>query len=334
MPELLAQQILEACVDAGGSITGEHGVGTDKACAMPLMFSEDDLAAMKRLRSALRSGRSRESRASSSRRRGSAARCRGRTAPTRSNWRALQSASEHGIVEHEPGDLTCIVEARHPALGARRPRSRAHGQRLSLDPPGDPTLAECLLDDLSGPLRHRFGTMRDLVIGVTVVLPDGTRAHSGGKVVKNVAGYDLGKLFCGSRGRLGTVERLALRLHPLPAAARTIVARRRALARRCTARRLVPSAVDVADDRMYVLFEGAPQAVAEQADALGGERGRAVGGACARCRPACPAACAGTAGAAPLVRPGPRVAYVETAEPAARGARSPNASLEALCSPS
>ncbi len=101
------------------------------------------------------------------------------------------------------------------------------GQRLSLDPPGDPTLAECLLDDLSGPLAHRFGTMRDLVIGVTVVLPDGMRASSGGKVVKNVAGYDLAKLFCGSRGRLGSVERLALRLHPLPAAARTAVARRR-----------------------------------------------------------------------------------------------------------
>ena len=74
--------------------------------------------------------------------------------------------------------------------------------------------AQCLLEDLSGPLRHRFGPMRDLLIGVTVVLPDGTSANSGGKVVKNVAGYDLGKLFCGSRGRLGTVERVALRLHP------------------------------------------------------------------------------------------------------------------------
>src|SRR5437588_3052253 len=96
------------------------------------------------------------------------------------------------------------------------------GQRLSLDPPGDPTLADCLLGDLSGPLSHRFGTMRDLVLGVTVLLPDGTRASSGGKVVKNVAGYDLGKLFCGSRGRLGAVERLALRLHPLPAERRSV----------------------------------------------------------------------------------------------------------------
>ena len=145
------------------------------------------------------------------------------------------------------------------------------GQRFSLDPPGDPTLGECLLENLSGPLSHRFGTMRDLVIGVTVVLPDGTRASSGGKVVKNVAGYDLAKVFCGSRGRLGSVERLALRLHPLPAASRTAVvaADWPALHRS----QLVPSAVDIADGRMHVLFEGSQRAVDEQVRALGGEEG-------------------------------------------------------------
>ena len=66
--------------------------------------------------------------------------------------------------------------------------------------------------------------MRDLVIGVTVVLADGTIASSGGKVVKNVAGYDLGKLFSGSRGRLGLIARVALRLHTRPAAEATVVA--------------------------------------------------------------------------------------------------------------
>src|ERR1700729_4060858 len=127
-----------------------------------------------------------------------------------------------GILEYEPGDLTCIVAA-GLRLSALQSAVEAHGQRLSLDPPGDPTLGDCLLEDLSGPLRHRFGSMRDLVIGVTVVLPDGLRASSGGKVVKNVAGYDLGKLFCGSRGRLGSVERMALRVHPRPPVARTLV---------------------------------------------------------------------------------------------------------------
>jgi glycolate oxidase FAD binding subunit len=107
-----------------------------------------------------------------------------------------------GIVEYEPGDLTVVVAA-GTRIGALAQVLAQRDQRLSLDPPGDPTLGDCLLEDLSGPLRHRYGTMRDLVLGVTVVLRDGLRASAGGKVVKNVAGYDLGKLFCGSRGRRG-----------------------------------------------------------------------------------------------------------------------------------
>ena len=239
----------------------------------------------------------------------------------------MRTVSE--IVEHEPGDLTCIVEG-GLRLSVLRDALAEHGQRLSLDPPGDPTLAECLVDDLSGPLRHRFGTMRDLVIGVTVVLPDGTRSSSGGKVVKNVAGYDLGKLFCGSRGRLGSVERLALRLHPLPAASRTSVsgADWQALHRS----QLVPSAVDVADGRMHVLFEGSQRAVDAQVLALGGEEAdpwdelRVL-------QASLPGRVRWDGAPAPLVRPGPRVAYVEQLR---EQAWSPLAErvLEAMCSPS
>jgi glycolate oxidase FAD binding subunit len=223
----------------------------------------------------------------------------------------LPSATEPRILEHEPGDLTCVVES-GVRLSQLQAALAAHSQRLSLDPPGDPTLGECLLDDLSGPLRHRFGTMRDLVIGVTVVLPDGLRASSGGKVVKNVAGYDLGKLFCGSRGRLGRVERVALRLHPLPAAARTV-----ALAgdhwRELHASQLVPSAVDVADGRTYVLFEGAAASVDAQAATLGGadaepwDELRAL-------QAGLPGRARWDGRAAPLVRPGPRVAYLAEGE--------------------
>jgi glycolate oxidase FAD binding subunit len=221
----------------------------------------------------------------------------------------MQSASESaGVVEHEPGDLTCVVDGAL-RLSALQTVLGKHEQRFSLDPPGDPTVAECLLHDLSGPLRHRFGTMRDLVIGVTVVLPDGTRAHSGGKVVKNVAGYDLGKLYCGSGGRLGAVERLALRLHPHPAAARTIVtdADRWGELHRSG---LVPSAVDVVEDRMFVLFEGALQAVDEQAATLGGDTVepwddvRALQARLTR-------RTRWDGQRVPLVRPGPRVAYAE-----------------------
>lgn len=234
-----------------------------------------------------------------------------------------------GIVEYEPGDLTVIVEATM-RLGELRPALAEHGQRLSLDPPGDPTLAECLLEDLSGPLRHRFGTMRDLVLGVTVVLADGLRAHSGGKVVKNVAGYDLGKLFCGSHGRLGSVERLALRLHPITPAARTIVtdaARWPAL----RGSQLVPSAVDLLGGELHVLFEGSTRAVDAQASELGGEEAdrweevRAL-----------QATLPGRhrwdgALEAPLIRPGPRVAYSAVAAPA-RWSPLAERVVEAMCS--
>ena len=211
------------------------------------------------------------------------------------------------ILEYEPGDLTCIVEG-GIRLSTLQSVLDNYGQRLSLDPPGDPTLAECLTGDLSGPLRHRFGTMRDLVLGVTVVLKDGMRASSGGKVVKNVAGYDLGKLFCGSRGRLGSVERLALRLHPLPAASRTVVTSADWSALHHS--QLVPSAVDIARGRMHVLFEGSERAVDAQLHALGGEE----------CDPwpdlrslqlSLPGRVRWDGKPAPLVRPGPQVAYVE-----------------------
>jgi glycolate oxidase FAD binding subunit len=232
------------------------------------------------------------------------------------------------IVEHEPGDLTVIVRA-GMQLRALQDALGRHGQRLSLDPPGEPTLEECVLDDLAGPLQHRFGRMRDLLIGITVTLPDGTRASSGGKVVKNVAGYDLGKLFCGSRGRLGRVEQVALKLHPRPEAARTVstdAGRWDELHRSG----LVPSAVDVANGRMHVLFEGSARAVDEQARALGGEESdpwdelRAL-------QARLPVRRRWDGGPAPLVRPGPRVAYVD--EPAERS-WSPLAErvVEALCS--
>ena len=125
------------------------------------------------------------------------------------------------ILEHEAGDLTCTVEA-GIRLSVLQDASSEHGQRLSLDPPGDPTVGALLARNLSGPLRHRFGAPRDLVLGVTLVLADGTIASAGGKVVKNVAGYDLARLVCGSEGRLALIARVSLRLHPLPKAERTL----------------------------------------------------------------------------------------------------------------
>jgi glycolate oxidase FAD binding subunit len=174
------------------------------------------------------------------------------------------------VLEHQAGDLTCTVEAGIRLSTLQRALAGA-GQRLSLDPPGDPTVGACLARRLSGPLSHRFGTPRDLVLGVTLVLGDGTVASSGGKVVKNVAGYDLGKLVCGSQGRLALIARVALRLHPVPAAAATVLVDEGDAADVVAALRtsqLQPSAVDVLHPgQVAVLFEGSPAAVAAQVEA-------------------------------------------------------------------
>ena len=174
------------------------------------------------------------------------------------------------LLEHEPGDLTCIVEA-GMRLSELQERLGRHDQALMLDPPGDPTIGACLAAGLSGPRRHRYGAVRDLVLGVTIVLGDGTVAHSGGRVVKNVAGYDLGKLFCGSRGRLGLIAAVALRLHPRPAAARSLsvatadAGEAQQLVQRALRSQLVPSAVDLLwPGRLLLLFEGGERAAAAQ----------------------------------------------------------------------
>jgi glycolate oxidase FAD binding subunit len=171
------------------------------------------------------------------------------------------------ILEHDPGDLTCTVEA-GVRLSVLQARLAGSGQRLSLDPPGDPTVGALLARNVSGPLRHRFGAPRDLVLGVTLVLADGTVANAGGKVVKNVAGYDLARLVCGSEGRLALVARASFRLHPLPKATRTLVVEAddaAAAAGRVLASQLQPSALDVLHPGcVAVLFEGSERAVAAQ----------------------------------------------------------------------
>jgi glycolate oxidase FAD binding subunit len=179
----------------------------------------------------------------------------------------LDAAGMDRLLEHEAGDLTCTVEAgmRLSTLAAALAPS---GQRLSLDPPGDPTIGACLAGNLSGPLRHRFGAPRDLVLGVTLVLADGTVVNAGGKVVKNVAGYDLGKLVCGSQGRLAFIGRVSLRLHPQPGAKATVVVESgdpASIAASLLASQLVPSAIDILHPgRVALLFEGGAAAVATQ----------------------------------------------------------------------
>src|SRR6267154_1270566 len=129
----------------------------------------------------------------------------------------LSTARMNEIIEHAWADLTVTVQAGCTIQRLQETLAQ-HGQRLALDPlwPEKATVGGVLSTNDSGALRLRFGALRDLIIGVTIALPDGTLASSGGKVVKNVAGYDLPKLVTGALGTLGVITRAVFRLHPLP----------------------------------------------------------------------------------------------------------------------
>jgi len=120
------------------------------------------------------------------------------------------------ILEHASGDLVVRAEA-GVTVGQLAKVLAEKGQRLALDAHPGATVGGVVAMGTAGPLRLRYGTSRDLLIGITVVRPDGRVAHAGGRVVKNVAGYDIGKLFAGSRGTLGLITEATFRLHPLAA---------------------------------------------------------------------------------------------------------------------
>ena len=124
--------------------------------------------------------------------------------------------------EHSWHDMTCTVDAGCTWAAMQSELSR-HGQMVALDPlwPQQSTIGGIVAANDSGALRLKYGPLRDLIIGMTVVLADGTIAKTGGKVVKNVAGYDLHKLMTGSFGTLGIIASVNFRLHPVEHCART-----------------------------------------------------------------------------------------------------------------
>ena len=135
----------------------------------------------------------------------------------------LSTARLDRVGEHAWADMTVIVEAGCRVADLQRALGE-HGQHLALDPlwPERATIGGILSTNDSGTLRLRYGSLRDLIIGITVALPDGTLARSGGRVVKNVAGYDLAKLFTGALGTLGVIVQAIFRLHPLPRETRSL----------------------------------------------------------------------------------------------------------------
>ena len=143
---------------------------------------------------------------------------------TKQSWGNPTKAAVHlnltrlnRVIEHPWQDLTCTVQA-GCTWQQLQETLKKHGQFVALDPlwPESATVGGILATNDSGALRHRYGSLRDLVIGMTLVLADGTIARSGGKVVKNVAGYDLCKLVTGSFGTLAIITEATFRLHSLP----------------------------------------------------------------------------------------------------------------------
>jgi glycolate oxidase FAD binding subunit len=135
----------------------------------------------------------------------------------------LDTRGLNRLLEHQHGDMTATIEAGATLRDVNRALAQ-HGQWLPLDPPhaDEATIGGILATNDSGPLRHRYGTPRDLVIGVQLATTDGVLSRAGGRVVKNVAGYDLGKLVTGSFGSLAAIVSATFKLSPLPAASKTL----------------------------------------------------------------------------------------------------------------
>jgi glycolate oxidase FAD binding subunit len=183
------------------------------------------------------------------------------------------------VIEHAAGDLIVKVEAGVQMSDLAVTLAAQH-QQLALDTPlPGSTVGGTLATGACGPRRFRYGSPRELLIGMTIIRPDGTIAHSGGKVVKNVAGYDLGKLFTGSYGTLGLIAEAAFRLHPIPAAQAyltsthpTVEAATRA-ARAAAHSLAVPTAIELdipaeGPVTLTVLLEGAETAMPSRTQAL------------------------------------------------------------------
>ena len=190
------------------------------------------------------------------------------------------------VVEHSAGDLVARVQA-GARMGSVALALRNEGQELALDVPDDATVGGVVASGLAGPRRLRYGTPRDLLIGITIVRADGTVARSGGKVVKNVAGYDLGKLLAGSAGTLALITDATFRLHPLPAARVYVTAEYVSTGIACDAvaaaanSPLTASAVELSRPepdgpiRVGVLLEGSEEGVAARALRMAGLLGPA-----------------------------------------------------------
>jgi glycolate oxidase FAD binding subunit len=192
----------------------------------------------------------------------------------------LDMSAMDQVLDHAAGDLIAVAQSGALLTDLQRTVAQG-GQRLALDETvAGSTVGGVLATNTSGPRRVAVGTARDLLIGITVVRADGVVAKAGGRVVKNVAGYDLGKLLIGSFGTLAVITEAVFRLHPVPAARRWVTAEVADPAAAHEAvqsvihSQAVPAAVEVAwpaegGGRVHVLLEGREDGVAARAGTIG-----------------------------------------------------------------
>lgn len=211
-----------------------------------------------------------------------------RGAGTKINWGNRPAAADlilstrklSQVIEHAWDDMTVIVQA-GCTFAELQSTLANHGQHLALDVlwPEHATVGGVVATNDSGALRLRYGGVRDLIIGATIVLSDGTIAKSGGKVVKNVAGYDLQKLMTGALGTLGVITEAIFRLHPLPHQTRSLtfhtpdVASANELLLRVIDSKLVPTGIQIRTDssapcQLDMRFEGIHEGVTAQIESL------------------------------------------------------------------
>jgi glycolate oxidase FAD binding subunit len=194
----------------------------------------------------------------------------------------VETGAMTDVLAYDAADATVAVQAGIP-LAVLQDTLAEHDQWLAIDPPhvGEgATVGGVLASGDAGPRRVAYGTMRDLVIGATYVLSDGAVGRTGGFVIKNVAGYDMAKLLCGSMGTLALVAEIVLRVHPRLQASATLrveadAAAAAEIAAAVGATPLVPTAFEWAQDAVWIRFAGHGDAVRDQVDRVGallGER--------------------------------------------------------------
>ena len=347
------RELMEVCVAAGGTITGEHGVGLDKRELLPLVFSDADMDAMLKVRAAfdplglcnpgkivpmLRGCGEAKAIAAEVQERDELpmhsgieqvrksdlpplVRERGQAAlpdvfyslahivgdahvvsqdgtvivspasaeeiseimklASAERWTVMPAGAMtwikstaniivstlrlNQIIEHEPADLVAIAQA-GVTLTDFNAKLAENGQWLPIDPPDDgrATLGGVVATGLGGPQQLGYGRPRGSVIGMKVVLADGSMIKAGGRVVKNVAGYDLCKLFTGSYGSLGIITELNFKLRPRPACEATVIGR--GAVQDVLEARLFPVAAEIVNDVLHVRFAGNEKGVAYQVE--------------------------------------------------------------------